>query len=390
VVDPLEPSALAVPGPPAPPQPSPELLDELVELVPATARCRTTDDDLRDMLRYILASGVTVDALRDAVLGGDPRQALVEHRILGAVNRYSVEEAAARTGLHHSRVVEVLRACGLPVPEPGQRGIPATDLAAIELFGRVDSFFGAETVLRFSRVMSQSVSRVAEAAISMFGMNVEDPLLARGGSQTELTKAADVALTAIPVIPELFRVLFAHHALDASRRLGGARTDPTTHDTVTVAVGFADLVRSTEWTAALTPRELAEALGEFERLGDAARVGTARIVKTIGDELMFTAVDPVDACRTGLAIAGALAEEQRLPDLRVGIAYGPVVALDGDFYGSVVNLASRLVEQATPGRVVVDPATVAAVTPTLQFEPLPAREVAGFDQPVTPSLIVPA
>jgi adenylate cyclase len=341
-------------------------------------------DDRRTMYRYLLDAGVPVDQLRGA---GDPRQALAQHRLLGDGQRYDVEAVAAEAGLTPADVAEVLRALGLAVPSAGQAVLSAADLQAVLLFAGVRAFFGEETVLRFSRVVRSAVSRVAEAAVAMFGINVEDPLVQRGGTHTELTEAADRALTALSTIPELFAALFQRQALEAVRRMAIAHGGDTSHETVTVTVGFGDLVGSTAWAQVCTPRELTAALGEFERLAQAALSGRARLVKTIGDEVMFMALTADEACRTALNLVAALREVQ-LPELRVGLAHGRAIALDGDLYGPVVNLAARLVHEAAPGQVVADPALVAAARDTdLTFTALEPRPLRGFEEPVLPHVV---
>ncbi len=81
--------------------------------------------------------------------------------------------------------------------------------------------------------------------------------------------------------------------------------------------------------------------------------GGGRVVKMIGDEAMFVADSALDAARIGLALAEAYADDELLSDVRVALAVGPVLVQDGDYYGPVVNLASRVVNMAAPGAVLV-------------------------------------
>ncbi|HEX4249841.1 MAG TPA: adenylate/guanylate cyclase domain-containing protein, partial [Pseudonocardia sp.] len=329
--------------------------DDVEELLRArSAVVGPPDDeaDLKAMYRYLIGAGVPFDQLRAATERGDRLPGLVEYRLLSEGERHDVDDVASRVGLGPAAVAEVLRALGIAVPAPGVATLSESDLAAVRAFAEVESLFGEETVLRFARVMRASIGRVAEAAVAMFGVSVEDPLRQRGATNAELAAVTDRALTTLPLVPELFGALFQRQALDAIRRMAVLHGTDSTYDTVTASVGFADLVGSTVWSQHRTPRELADALGEFERLALASLSGRARLVKTIGDEVMFFAPTPGEACRTALNLVRAVAGEPRLPALRVGLAHGRVVALDGDLYGSVVNLAARLVHQAEPGRVV--------------------------------------
>ena len=108
-----------------------------------------------------------------------------------------------------------------------------------------------------------------------------------------------------------------------------------------------------------------------------------RLVKTIGDGILFTTPDTTSA----LAIAGELVTwaggDDRLQGLRVGMATGPVVWQDGDVHGPIVNLAARLCSAADGGAVLVDEGFAAAhgdADPPLS----PAGEVTlrGFATPV--------
>ncbi|GAA4383615.1 adenylate/guanylate cyclase domain-containing protein [Tsukamurella soli] len=345
------------------------------------------DEDQVALYRFLLDAGMPIDKLRAVIAGGDPQVALAEHRLLGDGRRYDLDAVAARAGLAPAGVVEVLRALGLAVPAAGEETLSTADLRAVEVFAEVSGFFGEETMLRFGRVVRSAVGRIADAAVAMFGISVEDPLRQRGGTGAEVTEAADRALGSLGLVPELFAALFARQALDAVRRASIAHGADSSHETITVTVGFGDLVGSTAWVRTRTPRELAVALGEFERVAQASLAGQARLVKTIGDEVMFVALTPDEACHTALNLIAEL-RSAHLPELRVGLAHGRVVALDGDLYGPVVNLAARLVHQAQPGQILADPALAAAADGTgLSFTALAPRRLAGFDEPVVPHAV---
>jgi adenylate cyclase len=68
---------------------------------------------------------------------------------------------------------------------------------------------------------------------------------------------------------------------------------------------------------------------------------------------MFAADSAGAAAEIALALVEAYAGSVELPDVRVGLAYGPTLSWEGDLFGPVVNLASRLVGIANPGTVLV-------------------------------------
>ncbi len=76
-----------------------------------------------------------------------------------------------------------------------------------------------------------------------------------------------------------------------------------------------------------------------------------RLVKTIGDEVMFVSESPAVTAQIAIRLTERTGDDSALPDARGGLAYGSVIAREGDYYGSVVNLAHRLVEVAYPGTV---------------------------------------
>ncbi|MBN9621005.1 MAG: adenylate/guanylate cyclase domain-containing protein, partial [Actinobacteria bacterium] len=122
-----------------------------------------------------------------------------------------------------------------------------------------------------------------------------------------------------------------------------------------LAIGFADLSGFTALTRRLTEAELRELLEAFESFStEIVGAHGGRIVKTIGDEVLFQTDEPVAAAEIALELIDAAAVDDRLPELRAGLAYGPVVSRLGDVFGSTVNIASRLTSSSRPGWVLVD------------------------------------
>jgi adenylate cyclase len=146
------------------------------------------------------------------------------------------------------------------------------------------------------------------------------------------------------------RQLAAYFARIASNASQGAVGDSST-----MAVGFADLRNFTSLTRTWSESELREVLEDFESTAnDIVGDHTGRIVKTIGDEVLFVADRPGDAALIALDLLDAIDSKPDLPPLRIGLAAGPVVLRFGDVYGTTVNIASRLTSLARPGSVLVD------------------------------------
>ena len=160
------------------------------------------------------------------------------------------------------------------------------------------------------------------------------------------------------------------------------------------AVGFADVVSFTTRTAGLGSHALADFIQGFEtRSRDVITAAGGRVVKTIGDAVLFVADDAATGASVALGLAGGFAPGQGPQaeglQVRVGLVWGRVLSRFGDVFGPSVNLAARLTGEAEPGGVLVDEVTAALLTPTatgsgrFTLTPLPERDLPGLG-PVRP------
>lgn len=121
---------------------------------------------------------------------------------------------------------------------------------------------------------------------------------------------------------------------------------------------------------------------EFDELtSDVVIGGGGRVVKLIGDEVMYVVADPQAACEIALELAARFSEHPRLPPVRGGLAFGAVLSRDGDYFGPVVNLASRTIKLAAPGTVLAA-GTLSDGVDTFRFTSIGAPELKGFDEPI--------
>jgi adenylate cyclase len=168
----------------------------------------------------------------------------------------------------------------------------------------------------------------------------------------QFLRSLDVLL---PSMGQLLEYAFRRHLQAAFRRamLAFSRGE-LSGGTVETTVGFADLVGFTLLSQELSDEALAELVTRFEDLAfDTVAAQGGQVVKVIGDEVMFVVRDAGHGARIALGLADAYAGDELLSDVRVGLASGPVLAMEGDYYGPVVNLASRIVKIAIPGTVLV-------------------------------------
>ena len=145
-----------------------------------------------------------------------------------------------------------------------------------------------------------------------------------------------------------------------------------------MCVGFIDLVGSTALAERLSTREFGAVLTEFENLtADTITAAGGRVIKLIGDEVLYTAGNEQTACEIALDLITQLAEHPRVPAVRAGVARGDVLLRDGDVFGPVVNLAARAVKLAGPSELLAPPTV--AQSARLRAESLTSQSLKGFD-----------
>ncbi|WP_347110427.1 adenylate/guanylate cyclase domain-containing protein [Paenarthrobacter sp. S56] len=149
------------------------------------------------------------------------------------------------------------------------------------------------------------------------------------------------------------------------------------------AVGFADLVSYTSLSRRMNEKTLAQMVQRFEnKCAEIISVGGGRLVKTVGDEVLYIAETPAAGAEISLALAHAFTEDEILPQARVSMVWGRILSRLGDIYGPTVNLAARLTSLAQPGTVLVDAMTAAALGQDERFVLVPqaSENVRGFGE----------
>ena len=228
------------------------------------------------------------------------------------------------------------------------------DIEAVRLFqsmvaiGIVDT----DSAVQMARVIGSAMARIAEA---QSGPGSSPLLVVSGDSIIDADRFARGAGESLPAMARLLEYVWRRHLEAAIRRAMLLRARGSDEGISPVmAVGFADMVGFTVLSQHLSDEELASVVARFEELAHDTVVALGgRVVKMIGDEVMFVVPDATSAAEIGLSLAEAYAGDELLSDVRVALAVGPVLVQDGDFYGPVVNLSSRLVGVANPGTVLI-------------------------------------
>jgi adenylate cyclase len=334
-----------------------------------------------ELLEWLGGRGVTLERMKEAASRG-LLTALAGDLELERGPRYTLAEIVERTGLSPDVVREMNLAVGLPVL--GEEHV-FTDvhLHMYGFFKGGSALFGEGPVLRFMRIVGSSLARLAEAAVSLFYVNVEGPMRRRGTTERAIAEAGLRAIESIEALQFMVHGLFRTHMESTIHRFRNLQLGRLV-DTAHMTVGFVDLVGFTPLASRLPPSELAALVERFEVTAhDVVTSRGGRVVKLIGDEVMFVTVEATAGCDAALALIERFAGDPTVTP-RGALATGDLVLRGGDYYGPIVNLASRLAELAVPAELLVTTDLAAeARSPAFRFEPAGKRMLKGFDEPVT-------
>lgn len=319
----------------------------------------TGDPDARrralDHVRGLLVqAGATTEEIDQAVADGVLDLLAVDRLLVPAARRYTAAEVAAATGLDLELLRRFWRALGFLDVADGDPVFTDLDIRAASLFQDMLRLGATEvdTALELARVIGSSMARIAEAEVvpgtmSLAGDGDDDVLVADA--------FASMAGETLPAMTWLLEFVWRRHVQAVTRRTMLLRSRGLVAGTSPVlAVGFADMVGFTLLSQHLEPEELAAVVRRFDELSHDIVTGLGgRVVKMIGDEAMFVVESAVAGARIGLGLAEAYAHDDLLSDVRVGLAVGPVLVHDGDYFGPTVNMAHRIVTIANPGTVLM-------------------------------------
>jgi adenylate cyclase len=308
----------------------------------------------RALLERLVQAGVDHERLLAAV--EEERLAILPAElVLGGNAPYTLSEVARRSGLPPKFLRQVLLALGRPNPRRGERAFTDADVAEAEILRvLLDAGLPRAGVLQVARVIGQGMSNTAHAVRELVGA----ALLKRGDTEHELAlRYAGAAEQLGPLMGPLLGNELLAHIREAIRREAVSQAEREAgvlHGTREIAVGFGDLVDFTKLGGEVEPEELGQVAGRLTELATAVTGPPVQLVKTIGDAVMLVSpeVRPLVEAFSRMVVRAAGAGT--LPELRVGVAYGPAVPRGGDWFGATVNRASRLTAAAKPGTIIVD------------------------------------
>lgn len=302
----------------------------------------------------------------------EAQQQRVEQILLGGERKYTRAEVAELTGVPMERARELWRALGFATTTDDAVVFTDSDVQALRIAnqqiqsGIVDPAVAASS----ARMIGQHMSRLAESQVHM----LRDVVAANPELIADERQLARFIEHLVPEIEQMQDFVWRRHLAAYSVRML-ANTDEEL-DERHQAVGFADMVGFTTLTRRSSEAELVAVVDRFDTFAaEVVADNHGRIVKMLGDEVLFTADSATDAAEIALELIARADREDGVPPLRAGLAYGRVLNRFGDVYGSVVNIASRLTSVARPGTVLIDRELGEVLTDSPAYTVKPRRPV---------------
>lgn len=306
-----------------------------------------------ELIEWLLGQGITAEEIR----GNVSPMLLASRRLVGDDGTYiSAREISESTGVDLEQLQRLQRAVGLPWMDDPDAPVQMSADASIAMHARrfIDAGIDAEQALQTARVLADGLAHAAEfmrfTVLSAIG---EPGVTELQIAQRSLDMVAGLAPMLGPFVQDMLMMQLRHQldidAVTAGERLAGAPLPGARQ----VTVAFADLVGFTRLGELVPPEELVQLAERLTVLGHEIAVPPVRFIKTIGDAVMFVCPEPGPMVDAVLRLLEAAEADESLPRLRAGIAAGEAVSRVGDWFGSPVNLASRVTGVARPGSVLV-------------------------------------
>jgi adenylate cyclase len=333
------------------------------------------------------ARGHSLDQIKRASDQGQLASGPIEDLLSGSEGRYTLREIARATGLQASLIERIFAAWGLGTVTA--QPMSEEDMQMMKFVAAMlDAGLPLVAFVQLARVYGQALAQVADAEVRLVHLYVHEPLMREGSSSVEIAEEMEgLVRELIPFVVPLMS--FVHDRFLAQfveqDVIGHMEADLAQNSSeegrLRVAILFADLAGYARLTV---ERGDEEALGAVERFVEAVEQTLphdARVIKTLGDEVMVVGSDAAALTGWAVELQATIAPEE--PPPRIGIHYGEALYRDGDYYGRDVNQAARVVARAAGGEVLVTRPVVdvAAAVDGVEFDRIGEVGLKGFSEP---------
>jgi adenylate cyclase len=330
--------------------------------------------------------GHSLEQIKEAGEQGKLAYSYIEDMFDGDRTAVSIDDAADRTGLEPALIERFWTSLGLPATALDD--LSEEDVEALLYVAAIlEAGFPLVAFLQLCRVYGQALSQIADAEVRLFHLYVHEPLIREGVPGMEMAEemeglARDLLPLASPMMDYVHQ-RFLQHFVEQDV-VGHMESELEDEDVdlgrIRVAIAFADLAGYTRFTEEEGEEEALSSVERFVEGVTNTLPEDARVVKTIGDEVMV--VGPEVGALVDWAVGFTSLFDER-PEPRIGVHYGTTLYRDGDYFGRDVNLTARVVARARGGEVLVSDAVVEALrdSPHLTFEEIGQVKLKGFAEP---------
>ncbi|OBJ67578.1 adenylate/guanylate cyclase domain-containing protein [Mycobacterium sp. 1274756.6] len=331
------------------------------------------------LVEYLSGLGFTAEQMADAERRG---------RLFGLAGdalgwsgppQFSLRDAAATLGVGVGELERTWTMLGLRPADPDAPVLSRADVDALGTCVAMRAQIG-DLVEGFLRVLGVTMARLAEAESSMIRAARPDVWLDHTGDAVTTAQAWRAAAEFIPRVGALIDTIHRHHLVSARTFLEDLGGGPTL--SLICGVGFTDLSGFTVLTRLLSPAELTELVTSFQStVTDAVHAAGGRVVKFLGDAVMWVSATPDLLVSAAIDLVDHPKAIEAGVQVRAGLGYGEILAVNGDYFGNPVNLAARLVAAADPGQILVAD-NLRELLPDWPARKLDPLMLKGFDAPI--------
>jgi adenylate cyclase len=326
--------------------------------------------------------GHALDDLREAARSGRLAYGYLEDLFPAGAHTRTLEEAVEETGLEPALIERIWSTAGFS--SDSLERIGEEDLQLLRYMASVlDAGFPLVAFLQLVRVYGQALAQIADAEVKLFHLYVHEPLMRDGVGGLEIAEemeglATELLPLASPIMDRVHQRLLQHFV--SQDVVGHLETEGAGQELgrLRVAIAFADLAGYTRLTEEAGEEEALDVVERFVEAVEETLPDDARVIKTIGDEVMVAGADSSALVDWAVGFQALNAGMRPLP--RIGIHSGEALYREGDYYGRAVNLASRVGARAAGGEVLVTRPVVESAGSHLVFEPIGEVKLKGFKE----------
>ena len=333
------------------------------------------------------ARGYTLEQIRGANESGQ-LAGYVQGMFAPPEGRYTLDQAARAANLEEELIERIYMSLGLST-----LSLDSLSDEDVEMMRYIAAMLQAglpeQVFIQMVRVFGQSLAQIADAEVRLIHMYVHEPLMREGVPGTQIAEQmGGLASEILPFVAPLMNYVhgrFLAHFVEQDvighmeAELDGSAPE---EGRMRVVIAFADLAGYTRLTEERGDEEAVRAVEHFVEAVEHSLPIDARVIKTLGDEVMVVGSDPVALTQWAVGFQREVDGEAH-PEPRIGIHCGEALYRDGDYYGRDVNQAARVVARAAGGEVLVTRplVDVASGAEGLDFELIGEIGLKGFSEP---------